>query len=58
MFRARLARGERDQAVDWFLVYGTALPPPAQAEAMLEWIASVDTNPPAAPGKPSAAKTR
>jgi len=48
MFRARLARGERDQAVDWFLVYGTALPAPAQADVMVDWLAAVDIGQPTA----------
>jgi hypothetical protein len=48
MFRVRLARGERDQAVDWFLAYGTALPPPAQADVMVDWLAAVDTGQPTA----------
>ena len=43
MFRVRLARGERDQAVDWFLAYGTALPPPAQADVMVDWLATDPT---------------
>ncbi len=51
MFRVRLARGERDQAVDWFLAYGTALPPPAQADAMVDWLAAVDTAQPTASAK-------
>ena len=52
MFRARLARGERDQAVDWFLAYGTALPPPVQADVMIEWLAAVDTAQPTAAVRP------
>lgn len=55
VFRARLARGERNPAVDWFLAYGTALPPATQAEAMMDWLASVDATP--AASKPSAAKS-
>ena len=52
MFRARLARGERGQAVDWFLAYGTALPPPVQADVMIEWLAAVDTAQPTAAVRP------
>ena len=48
MFRVRLARGERDQAVDWFLSHGTALSPPAQADVMVDWLAAVDTSQPTA----------
>jgi len=51
MFRARLARGERDQAVDWFLAYGTALPPPIQADVMMDWLAAVDIAQPTAAAK-------
>jgi HEAT repeat protein len=39
VYRARLARGEPDLAADWFVAYGTKLPPAAQADAMNEWIA-------------------
>ncbi|HEY6476491.1 MAG TPA: HEAT repeat domain-containing protein, partial [Polyangia bacterium] len=39
VYRARLLRGEPDLAVDWFVAYGTKLPPAAQADAMNEWIA-------------------
>ena len=37
-----------DQAVDWFLAYGTALPPPVQADVMVSWLAAVDTAQPTA----------
>ena len=55
VFRARLARGEREQAIDWFLAHGAALKPDQQAEAMAEWIATA--GPLAADSKPTAAKT-
>jgi hypothetical protein len=29
VFRARLARGEREQAIDWFLAHGRTLQRPA-----------------------------
>lgn len=54
VYRARLARGEREQAIDWFLARGAALPPNLQAEAMADWIAM---RPPTAEHKPTAAKT-
>jgi hypothetical protein len=38
VYRARLIRGEPDPAADWFVAYGTKLPPSAQADAMTEWI--------------------
>lgn len=38
VFRARLARGEREQAIDWFLAYGAKLQPAMQADAMTEWL--------------------
>ena len=47
VYRARLLRGEPDLAADWFIAYGTKLPPAAQADAMNEWIAHAP--PPAAP---------
>ena len=40
VFRARLARGEREQAIDWFLAYGAKLQPATQADAMADWLAS------------------
>ena len=57
-YRARLARGQRDEAADWFIAHGKALPPADQAGAMTDWIASAEA--PAvtatAGSKPSAAK--
>jgi TonB family protein len=47
VYRARLIRGEPDLAADWFVAYGTKLPPAAQADAMTEWIVHA---PAAAPG--------
>jgi TonB family protein len=41
VYRARLLRGEGDLAADWFLAYGTKLPPPAQAAALAEWAAAM-----------------
>ena len=38
VYRARLVRDEPDLAADWFVAYGTKLPPSAQADAMTEWI--------------------
>ncbi len=40
-FRARLFRGERDLAADWFITYGAKLAPALQAAAMTDWV----TNP-------------
>ena len=37
VYRARLARGEREQAIDWFLARGATLQPNLQAEAMADW---------------------
>ena len=55
VYRARLARGEREQAIDWFLARGAALPPNLQAEAMADWLAM---GPPGTTeNKPTAAKT-
>ena len=39
VYRARLARGEREQAIDWFLARGATLQPNLQAEAMADWVA-------------------
>jgi hypothetical protein len=42
VYRARLARGERDQAADWLLVQLPAMQPVAQADAMVEWLTSAE----------------
>ena len=55
VYRARLARGEREQAIDWFLARGATLPPPQQAEAMADWVSP--RAPPPPESKPTAAKT-
>jgi TonB family protein len=56
-YRARLARGERDKAADWFIARGASLPPPTQVLAMLEWLASAPAEPAtAAVSKPAPAK--
>ena len=58
-YRARLARGERDQAADWFIAHGKALTPADQAGAMTDWIASAEApavTATSAGSKPSAAK--
>jgi hypothetical protein len=41
-YRARLARGERDQAADWLLAALPTLTPAAQADAMVDWLASAE----------------
>jgi TonB family protein len=41
-FRARLARGERDLAADWFIARGAKLTPAQQANAMTEWVTTID----------------
>jgi TonB family protein len=46
VYRARLLRGEPDLAADWFVAYGTKLPPSAQADAMTEWIKYAPPPPP------------
>jgi hypothetical protein len=58
-YRARLARGERDQAADWFIAHGKALTPADQSNAMTDWIVSADVPPPPSPAtsKTTAAKT-
>jgi len=48
-YRARLARGERDQAADWFIAHGKALTPADQSNAMTDWIVSAEVPPPAPP---------
>jgi TonB family protein len=57
-YRARLARGERDQAADWFIAHGKALTPADQSDAMTDWIATAElpSPPPPATSKVSAAK--
>jgi TonB family protein len=49
VYRARLLRDEPDLAADWFIAYGTKLPPAAQADAMNEWIVHAPPPPAAAP---------
>lgn len=62
VYRARLIRNEPDLAADWFVAYGTKLPPAAQADAMNEWIAHAPPPPQATaaaspgPASPSAAQ--
>ncbi|HEY7370834.1 MAG TPA: TonB family protein [Polyangia bacterium] len=55
VFRARLARGEREQAIDWFLAHGAAIPAAMQGEAMADWLSTA--RPITAENKPTAAKT-
>jgi hypothetical protein len=58
-FRARLARGERDQAADLFVASGKGLTPADQATAMTYWVASappIATAPTAVGNKPTAIK--
>jgi hypothetical protein len=55
VFRARLARGEREQAIDWFLAHGAAVPAAMQGEAMAYWLSTA--RPLTAENKPTAAKT-
>jgi hypothetical protein len=58
-FRARLARGERDQAADQFVASGKSLTPADQATAMTYWIATappVATASAAIGSKPTAIK--
>jgi TonB family protein len=59
VFRARLARGERDQAADLFLAHGAQLTPADQAAAMVEWLATGQRTPlppPSLGSKPSATR--
>jgi TonB family protein len=69
VFRARLARGEKDQAVDWFLAHHLRLSPADQAAVMAEWLAAAPAAAPPAPpattasvkpaaSKPTASKSR
>jgi TonB family protein len=57
VFRARLARGEKDQAVDWFITHRNRLSPADQAAAMGEWLSlAAPVAAPAAPAATAAAK--
>jgi TonB family protein len=56
VFRARLARGEREQAIDWFLAHGAKVPASMQGEAMSDWLAT-SRSLPSAENKPTASKT-
>lgn len=42
VYRALLARGERDRAADWMLAQLPSMQPPAQADAMADWLASAE----------------
>jgi hypothetical protein len=42
VYRARLARGERDRAADWLLAALPAMPPATQADAMVEWLGTAE----------------
>jgi HEAT repeat protein len=53
VYRARLLNGQADQAADWFVAYGIKLLPPAQMDAMAEWIAHT----PAPAAAPASAPT-
>ncbi len=55
VYRARLARGEREQAIDWFLARGPKLEANLQAEAMADWLTWA--RPATAGSKPTASKT-
>jgi TonB family protein len=55
VFRARLARGEREQAIDWFLKHGAKVTAAMQGEAMTDWLSTARTMP--SDNKPTAAKT-
>ena len=59
LFRARLARGEKDLAVDWFVAQHARLSPADRAAVMSEWLSMAPPAPVAvAPtaAKPTAAK--
>lgn len=57
VFRARIARGEREQAIDWFLAHGDKVTPALQGEAMAEWLLTARPLP-ATAKTTTAAKTR
>lgn len=57
VYRARLLRGEGDVAADWFLAYGTKLPPPVQAAALAEWAAAMKMPAAAKAASPTASTT-
>lgn len=42
VYRALLARGERDRASDWLLAQLAAMQPVAQADAMVEWLTTAE----------------
>ena len=50
-------RGEPDLAADWFVAYGTKLPPAAQADAMAEWMFTLRRPAHSPVGDPRAAVT-
>jgi hypothetical protein len=42
VYRALLARGERDRAADWLLAQLTAMQPAAQADALVDWLVTAE----------------
>jgi HEAT repeat protein len=50
VYRALLARGERDRAADWLLAHVASMQPVAQADAMVDWLTTAET-PPASAAK-------
>jgi hypothetical protein len=42
VYRAHLARGDRDRAADWLVAHAAKLPPQEQGDAMAEWIATAE----------------
>jgi HEAT repeat protein len=51
VYRALLARGERDRAADWLLSQVAGMQPVAQADAMVDWLTTAEPATVAAKGK-------
>jgi TonB family protein len=57
VYRARLARGEREAAATWLLANLAKLPPPRQTEVVLDWLTTQEPATPETAVAPTAAGT-
>jgi hypothetical protein len=48
VYRARLARGERDRAADWLATHLPHLSAPERADALADWLDSAEAQSPVA----------
>jgi hypothetical protein len=48
VYRARLARSERDRAADWLATHLARMSPPERADALIDWLDSAEAQSPVA----------